>query len=85
MRCGDIAACWGGEEFILLLSESDMVAAAEFAGQILDNLPISMGNEQLRVTASFGVAQLQEKQDLSSLINAADTALLHAKQSSRNR
>ncbi|RLJ65021.1 sensor domain-containing diguanylate cyclase [Sulfurisoma sediminicola] len=88
IRRGDIVARWGGEEFILLLPETDVNAAADFAERIriaMGDLLISQGSVRLQVTASFGVGQLAAGQDLEGLINIVDTALYSAKVTGRNR
>lgn len=88
IRAGDIAARWGGEEFILLLPESGIEAGAEFAERIREatrELVASLRDTGLQVTASFGVGQLADGQDLDELINLVDRALYAAKSNGRDR
>jgi diguanylate cyclase (GGDEF)-like protein len=88
IRRGDIVARWGGEEFILVLPETDMDAAAEFAERIrlaIANLVIPQGDVHLQVNASFGVGQLDASQDIDTLIGVVDKALYSAKVAGRNR
>jgi len=88
IRRGDIVARWGGEEFILVLPETDMDAAAEFAERIrlaIATLVIPQVDVHLQVNASFGVGQLVPGQDLDALIGAVDKALYSAKVAGRNR
>ncbi len=86
LRTEDLAARWGGEEFIILLSHSDGNAAASLAERIrsaFERTPNSAA--PLPVTASFGVAQLREGEEESDLIKKADLALYRAKHEGRNR
>jgi diguanylate cyclase (GGDEF)-like protein len=88
IRRGDILARWGGEEFILLLPETDLDAAAEFAERIrtaIVQLLIARDDIRLQVTASFGVGQLVADQDLNGLIHRVDKLLYLAKGAGRNR
>jgi diguanylate cyclase (GGDEF)-like protein len=88
IRAGDIVARWGGEEFILLLPETDLDAGAEFAERIrvaTGALVATLRDTGLQVTASFGVGQLAAGQDLDALIDLVDKALYAAKQAGRDR
>jgi diguanylate cyclase (GGDEF)-like protein len=88
IRAGDIVARWGGEEFILLLPETDLDAGAEFAERIrvaTGELVATLRDTGLQVTASFGVGQLAAGQDLDALIDLVDKALYAAKQAGRDR
>jgi len=88
-RANDDVCRYGGEEFCLLLPESDQDEAAAFAARMcstLEQTPICHGNKVIHVTASFGVAQQNERMSIANeLVDAADQALLRAKQSGRNR
>lgn len=88
-RSSDCVARWGGEEFIMLLPETDLATATDFAERIrraLETLALASQNGQrIQITASFGVAQLQPGQTLEKLIIAADDALYSVKHTGRNR
>ncbi len=88
-RNGDCVARWGGEEFIMLLPETDLTTATQFAERIrcaLEEMVVIAKDEvRVQITASFGVAQLKPDQSLEKLITAADDALYSVKQSGRNR
>jgi len=88
-RNGDCVARWGGEEFIMLLPETDLVTALQFAERIrraLEEMVVVIrDDERVQITASIGVAQLKPEQSLEKLIIAADDALYSVKQSGRNR
>ncbi|MEJ2382379.1 MAG: sensor domain-containing diguanylate cyclase [Gammaproteobacteria bacterium] len=89
IREQDVAARWGGEEFIVLLPETDLDEACALA----ERLRIAMVGIRLRhtdiepvVTASFGVAQRQRHHhDLDAVISSADKYLYQAKDMGRNR
>jgi diguanylate cyclase (GGDEF)-like protein len=84
----DIFARIGGEEFALIMADVDL-AAAECAAEVLRSAVAAMEielSEPLRVTASFGVAELREgDRDLADVMKRADEALYRAKASGRDR
>lgn len=80
---------YGGEEFTLILPETDLRNASflteKLRKQIAQNNVEYQGNNLPRITASFGVASYsQQIQEPAHLIHAADKALYHAKNSGRN-
>jgi diguanylate cyclase (GGDEF)-like protein len=85
----DIAGRLGGEEFALLLPETDVSGAAAGAERLclaLSQLRIWLGEgREVSVTASFGVAELAEDQSWNGLLRAADAALYQAKEQGKNR
>lgn len=89
-RPGDIAARLGGEEFIVLLPDTDVPGAASIAHTIrkaVRNLGIvHAGNEVGVVTVSLGVASAapNDGSEPPALIAAADRALYAAKRSGRD-
>jgi diguanylate cyclase (GGDEF)-like protein/PAS domain S-box-containing protein len=90
LREVDIAARWGGEEFCVLLPDTDAQAAVEIAERLcaaVENTAItSPDGAPLPVTASFGVALSKpEDDDFNRLVNAADKAMYQAKHEGRNR
>lgn len=86
----DTLARIGGEEFVLLLPETDMAAALILAerlrGRILAE-EIKLSKTMLQVSASFGIAPLvtPDKADWRHGLRRADTALYRAKANGRNR
>ena len=84
----DVAARLGGEEFAVLLPETGLEGAravAERLRQSLADRHIRLGEREVTVTASFGVAELQEGQSVDALLQAADSALYRAKEKGKNR
>jgi diguanylate cyclase (GGDEF)-like protein len=88
-RSADVVCRYGGEEFCVLLPETAEINAAAWAERIrcrISELPIQCGDKVLHVTASFGTAQAHDDiQTPEALVDAADQALLCAKQSGRDR
>ena len=83
-RKEDIAARFGGEEFVLLLDHCDKKSAQTKVESIRKEVE-KLEPESLKVTASFGVAELQSGEALDALIKRADDALYEAKQTGRNK
>lgn len=89
LRGADILGRLGGEEFGVLLPETDESSAMEVAERLrrsIENTSISTREHTLKITVSIGVSTL--KKDTSSvqdLLKHADVALYDAKQSGRNR
>ncbi|MEA1952658.1 MAG: diguanylate cyclase [Planctomycetota bacterium] len=88
-RSSDAVCRYGGEEFCVLLPESSEQSAAAWAGRVCEEireLRIPAAKRDLRVTASFGAAELSEDIPIAEqLVDRADQALLCAKQSGRDR
>jgi len=89
LRSGDIVARVGGDEFVVLCEQ---VAGAEGALLVAERLlgafadPFSVGDRDLRVTASIGVRTFVDGGDTPEvLLRDADTALYVAKESGRAR
>ena len=87
LRDTDTAYRYGGEEFLLLLPESDVQAASAVAERLRLAVESAVGPAAWpTVTASFGVAtQEPGMADVPDLIAAADEALYAAKRGGRNR
>lgn len=84
---GEIVGRYGGEEFVILCPETPLETAidrAERVRRVIMNAKIS-SREELSVTASFGVAQVEPGDTSESVIKRADEALFDAKKSGRNR
>ncbi len=81
---------YGGEEFIMVLPETSLLAALEVAERIRQKvehqLTIRLANgNMLHITASFGVAQLQAADNMESMVQRADECLYKAKSQGRNQ
>ena len=90
VRDVDILARYGGDEFIILLPQTDARQAFVVAERIrtgVEDLPREEGAEALEITLSLGVAEMSTSpQDISveDVIRRADRALYCAKKIGRN-
>ncbi len=88
LRQSDILCRWGGEEFILLLKNTDRQAAHDLAEKLRQQCAeqrYAIAGQTLQVTASLGLSQWQPGESLHSLLGRTDRALYRAKQSGRDR
>lgn len=87
MREQDTVSRLGGDEFILLLPDTDAAGAAIVAEKLLQTvlLPLQLEQHELSVTPSIGIALFpQDGHDLDSLSRSADAAMYQAKAEGRN-
>jgi len=90
-RKSDLLCRWGGEEFIVLLPNTNLDGAYTTATKIRQNiasLKFTLEEQKsLQFTVSIGVSEIhiEQKESLESAINRADSALYRAKESGRNR
>jgi len=91
VRDGDVAARWGGEEFLVILPDTPKEGAWKAAEKVRKALEIQVfqdedGKPVTKVTLSGGVATFPEDgRQQSELVAEADKALYQAKQTGRNR
>jgi diguanylate cyclase (GGDEF)-like protein len=84
----DIAARMGGEEFAILLPDTDAESAMAFAEKLrrrVEQTVVAAGEQEIRATISLGIAMNRKTSNLDDLINRADRALYTAKRSGRNK
>lgn len=88
-KAGDLVARFGGEEFAVLVPETDIDGATVLAERLrlaVEETEIDTPMGARRFTASFGVAALEdEHESVEAAIKRADDALYRAKNSGRNR
>ena len=87
-RQTDLPARYGGEEFAVIVPDedaSDTVNLAQRCRQAIQAITLDLGQDTLRITASFGVADATGAASEQDLIQAADQALYRAKELGRNR
>lgn len=85
LRKSDALVRWGGEEFLVLLPETDAggaMAAAERIRRLVGDDPAELG---VHTTISVGVASWRRGEDGAALIQRADDRLYRAKREGRNR
>lgn len=88
LRQSDIICRWGGEEFILLLKDTDSTTARHLAEKIRHQTEASrfpFNGAELQINTSIGLTELHADDTLDRLIARADRALYRAKKSGRNR
>lgn len=86
VREHDTVVRWGGEEFLVLLPETDLEGASFVAEKIriaISNKPLT--KLKLNITASFGVSILEKEGTEESFIAKTDLALYEAKESGKNK
>jgi diguanylate cyclase (GGDEF)-like protein len=86
VRKGDLLARFGGEEFIVLMAESDVHQASVGAARLRDALAsLKVPAVDRSITASFGVTQRVDGDTAQSLLARSDFALYQAKAKGRDR
>ena len=89
LREVDVAGRYGGEEFAVLLPDTDRQGGQIFAERLraaIEALTVRYQEHEIRFTVSLGVADLGEPTEShAQLIEWADEALYHSKASGRNR
>lgn len=91
LREVDIIGRIGGEEFAILLPETETEVAAKVAERLREVLamakvPLEAGGQAIHFTVSIGLTSLSNPQDnIETLLNLADRALYQAKNSGRNK
>lgn len=89
VRNTDIAGRYGGEEFVVLLPDTDMKGALSFAERLRKSVASSEvvhGQQSISFTISLGIAVLAgDCASHSELIERADHALYQSKEAGRNR
>ena len=87
-RDGDLLFRYGGEEFVILLRDTDLEGAQLLAERIrncIASAPCSCAGIDLDITVSIGVSSLRKHDSPVSLFARADQALYSAKRSGRNQ
>lgn len=87
MRETDVISRWGGEEFLILLSESPPQDSSIGLGRLrisLVNAVVCDSTPHLRIQFSAGIAEYRPSETIEQTIERADRALYQAKASGRN-
>jgi diguanylate cyclase len=88
LRPADSVGRYGGEEFLIVLPDSDLNAAMEAMERLQRDLTKKFflhNNERVLVTFSAGVALRGENEDAEDVIGRADKAMYLAKKTGKNR
>lgn len=84
----DIVGRFGGEEFLALLSDTDLKGALVFANKVnkhVEKTRFMYKGKRINVLVSGGIAQRSSHTTMKAVINSADEQLYSAKQKGRNR
>ncbi len=86
----DLACRYGGEEFVVVMPETDLAVATMVAERLRRRIasepfPIQQGARTVEVTISIGIAGLGGEDNATSVLKRADQALYRAKRDGRNR
>ncbi len=87
----DLACRFGGEEFVIIMPETDMAVATIVAERLRrriasERFPIQQSSKAIEVTISIGIATLDAADDsAANILKRADQALYRAKRDGRNR
>lgn len=88
LRATDIVFRYGGEEFVIVLIDTDLEGASTIAERVrsgIESHTLAYGMDVLNITASLGVSCLTEQDDMEKFVKRADSAMYKAKQQGRNR
>ena len=84
----DQVARWGGEEFLVLLPETNLKGAVLSGNKIRKSIsakPVIHEGQEIHVTMSFGVSEYNGSTHIEKTIDLADQRLYLAKNSGRNK
>lgn len=87
IRVEDFCGRWGGEEFLIILPETELDHAALVAEKLVSairNTPLKLDGKKIYITISIGAGTFRSGMDIDGCINKVDEALYRAKNSGRN-
>lgn len=90
LRKLDLLGRYGGDEFVILLPQTNAKLAADIAErlcQLISSLHVSVNDKPVSITISMGVAGYQRKGEVTTdkLLQSADMAMYQAKQNGKNQ
>lgn len=88
LRGSDACGRWGGEEFLVILMETDATALAQVAEKLrtmIEHSTFTIDGREAMVTASIGATLAREGDTMKTLIKRADTLMYQSKFNGRNR
>ncbi|MGF1472843.1 MAG: GGDEF domain-containing protein [Rubrobacteraceae bacterium] len=86
LRSSDRLGRWGGEEFVILSPDTNLEQATVLAERVREELETQPSHSSTpSPTASFGVVQYHDGEDIETFLKRADEALYHSKSQGRNR
>ncbi len=87
IRACDTAYRYGGEEFAIVLSNTEIKWATLLSERIrenIENINLNYHNKQIKITASFGTSSISKEDTVNTFINRTDGAMYQAKINGRN-
>lgn len=84
IRSTDYCGRWGGEEFLCILPNTNLIGCYEMAERLRIHIATTVTQNGPQVTASFGIGKYLESDDFDSFIHRVDNALYDAKEQGRN-
>ncbi len=84
----DIVGRWGGDEFILILPETNADKTKTVIKKIkkaLENASFSYNNKEIKLTMTFGIYEYKKGENIEEAINKADSAMYEGKKSGKNK
>jgi diguanylate cyclase len=87
LRQGDVIARWGGEEFLIMLPNTDIKGARTIAEKIRKSIAeerFHLAGQEFSVTMTFGLTQHEESDSIDESLKRADDALYKGKEAGRN-
>ncbi len=88
LRLIDVIGRWGGEEFLVLLPETDYkgaLLAAEKLRKVIERQEFSYQKQPLKITVTIGVSSLSVIKTLDQSVEESDQAMYRGKETGRNR
>jgi len=86
LRSSDLVSRHGGEEFLIVLPQTDLESGILLADRIRTSIEkLRTGEHQVAVTTSIGCVEIRKDEDYDSAISRADKMLYKAKTNGRNR
>ena len=77
-------ARWGGEEFVIMLKNTDLEEAQMIAEKLRANIEKTKVQNNIEITISIGLTKYNVGEDTNLTFKRADNALYKAKESGRN-
>ncbi|WP_144211862.1 sensor domain-containing diguanylate cyclase [Shewanella donghaensis] len=88
LKSEDLVCRWGGEEFLILLENTNISQAHNIAEKLTSGIAsrtTRVNGHEINITISCGVAEYRKSEQSAELINRADIALYQAKEQGRNQ